>query len=107
MIDPLSVSASIAGLVSLTGAVFGQTFKYVRHVKDAPENRLKLSSEFGILYGLLSRLHLIACQLEGEISDPTIQIHHVHACRQTLEKAELLLKKYDTVLDPSRSIKAL
>ena len=43
--DPLSISAGIAGLVTLAGIVFGATFKYVNGVKDAPKEIKTLSNE--------------------------------------------------------------
>jgi len=37
MADPLSISASVAGLVTLADAVFRATFRYVKAVKNAKE----------------------------------------------------------------------
>ena len=74
MADPLSISASIAGLITIADSVFHRTFKYVKAVKEAPKEIAALSPELGILYGILNSLHLIAYQFETETFDPTTQI---------------------------------
>ena len=107
MADPLSISASIAGLITLAEAVFRRTFKYIKPVKDAPKEIAALSSEFGALYGILNNLHLIACQLEGETFDSAIQVHYIHSCYQTFEKVKTMLDKYDTLNTDKRSVDAM
>lgn len=95
MSDPLSVSASIAGLVTITDAVFCRAFKYVKAVKGASNEVANLASAIGSLSGILHNLHLLACQLEGETFDTTIQTHHLHSCYQTVEKVRKILDKFD------------
>lgn len=95
MADPLSISASIAGLISLTDAAFRRTFKYVRAIKDAPKEISALSSELGVLYGLLNSLHLVICQLDKEAFQSAVQRHHLHSCYRTLEKVKAILDKHD------------
>ena len=96
MADPLSVSASIAGLITITDAVFRQTFKYVKAVKGASDEVSSLTSALGTLSGILHNLHLVAAEFEGESFDTTIQINHVYSCVQTVEKIEKILDKYHT-----------
>ena len=96
MADPLSISASIAGLIALADSVFRGTFKYLKNVKDAPKEISKLSSELGLLYGVLNSLRLVADQLGDERFDSTIRLHHIHSCLQTLEKVKAILNKHDT-----------
>lgn len=96
MTDPLSVSASIAGLVTLADVVFGRTYKYVKAVKKAPKEISALSNQIGALYGILSNLHLVSLQLEHERADSTTRIHHINSCYQTLEHVKSILDKDDT-----------
>ena len=107
MADPLSISASIAGLITLAEAVFRRTFKYIKSVKEAPKEIAALSSEIGALYGILNNLHLLACQLEGETFDSAIQVHYVHSCYQTFEKVKMMLDKYDNLTTDRRSVDAM
>ena len=93
MADPFSVSASIAGLVTLADVVFRRTFAYVKAVKGASKDISALSSEIGALYGLLNSLRLVSLQLEGEDFESTTRIHHVHSCYETLEKVKTILAK--------------
>ena len=96
MTDPLSVSASISGLITLTDIVFRRTYKYVKAVKKAPKEISALSTEIGALYGILNNLHLVSRQLEHEQAESTTRIHHIHSCYQTLEHVKSILDKDDT-----------
>ena len=95
MTDPLSISASIAGLVTLADIVFRRTYNYVKAVKKAPTEISALSTEIGALYGVLSSLHLVSRQLEHEQADSTTRIHHIHSCYQTLEHLKSILNRDD------------
>ena len=98
MADPLSVTASISGLLTLGDIVFRRTYKYVKAVKKAPKEISVLSAEIGALYGVLSNLHLVSCQLEHEQADSTARMHHIHSCYQTLERVKSILDRDDTSL---------
>lgn len=98
MADPFSVSASIAGLVTLADIVFHRIFKYVQAVKGADKEISALSSEVGSLYGILSSLRLVSRQLDEETFDPATRIHHVHSCTQTLEKLRGILDRDTTFM---------
>ena len=93
MADPLSISASIAGLVNLADVVFGRIYKYVKAVKNASKDMATLSSEIGALYGILSNLRLISDQLESDIYESTTRPHHIHSCHETLEKVKSILER--------------
>ena len=96
MADPLSISASIAGLVTLTDAVFRRTFKYLKAVRGAPNELSALITAMGALSGILHNLSLITCQLEGEPFDSTIQASHIHSCLQTVDKVRSILDRFDS-----------
>jgi len=96
MADPLSICASIAGLVNLADVVFGRIYKYVKAVKTASKDMATLSSEIGALYGILSNLRLISDQLENDIFESTTQPHHIHSCQETLERVKSILERDDT-----------
>ena len=89
--DPLSISASIAGLVTLAEVVFGRACKYTRSVGSASKDIANLSSEIGALYDILSNLRLLAEQLESETHASNIRALPIHACFETLEKVKHLL----------------
>ena len=96
MAEPLSVSASISGLITLADIVFRRTYKYVKAVKNAPKEISALSTEIGSLYGILSTLQLVSRQLEGETFDTSTRIHHVQSCFETLRHVRSILDKDDT-----------
>lgn len=96
MTDPLSVSASIAGLVTLADIVFRRTYRYAKAAKKAQKEISALSAEIGALYGILSNLHLVSCQLEGGLFESTTRTHHIHSCYQTLEHVRSILDRDDT-----------
>lgn len=96
MTDPLSVSASISGLVTLADIVFRRTYKYVKAVKKASKEISALSAEIGVLYGILTNLQLVSRQLEDETFESTTRTHHIHSCYQTLEHVKSILDRDDT-----------
>ncbi|KAL8896941.1 MAG: hypothetical protein Q9192_002818 [Flavoplaca navasiana] len=96
MADPLSISASIAGLVTLADLVFRRIFKYVHAVKGASQEISALSSEVGALYGILNNLYLVSCQLEDETLFSNARVNHINSCTQTLEKLRIILDKDST-----------
>ena len=98
MADPLSITASISGLITLADIIFGRIYKYVKAVKKAPKEISALSAEIGALYGVLSNLHLVSCQLEHEHAGPTTRNHHIQSCYQTLEHVKSILDRDDTSL---------
>ena len=102
MADPLSVSANIAGLITITEACFRRTYKHVKAVKDAPDEASSLAETLGSLSGILHNLELVAAQFEGETFDPAIQVNHVDSCVQTVQKVEEILDKSYTSPDGSQ-----
>ncbi|KAL8943110.1 MAG: hypothetical protein Q9211_001098 [Gyalolechia sp. 1 TL-2023] len=95
MAEPLSVTASIAGLVTLADVIFGRIFKYVQAVKGASKEITALSSEVGALYGILNNLHLVSRQLEEQSLSSAPRIHHIGSCHKTLEKLKAILDTDD------------
>ncbi|KAL8781668.1 MAG: hypothetical protein Q9213_005885 [Squamulea squamosa] len=107
MADPLSVSASIGGLVTLADLVFSRIFKYVQAVKGASKDISALSSEVGALYGVLSNLRLLSLQLDEKNFHTTMRTHHIHACTQTLEKLREILDRDNTSSLPLQTIESM
>lgn len=84
--DPLSVSASVAGLVSLADTVFQGIFKCVKVVKGAKKEIATPSAEDTTLFGILTSLHLVIAQVEEDALITVARTHHIFACQRTLEK---------------------
>ena len=102
MADPLSISASIASLVTIADCVFDRAFGYVKAVKNAPQEVRDLASSIGTLCGILHNLLLVARQVQGETFDTTIQIKHVRSCRLTIEKITKMLGQTKLSSDSGR-----
>ncbi|KAM5350409.1 hypothetical protein ACJ41O_006914 [Fusarium nematophilum] len=91
--DPLSVSASIAGLVTLADLVFRATLKYAKSVKGAPKEVQDLLNEVKDLSCVLHNLSLVAFSLETDPAPQnananTPKPYHLHECRQLLRRLE-------------------
>lgn len=93
MTDPLSISASIAGLVTLADVVFSRTYRYVRAVKKASNEISALSSELGALYGVLCSVRSVSIQLEDEAFEPTTRVQNIYSCQKTLEDVKGMLDR--------------
>ncbi|RSM13754.1 hypothetical protein CEP52_001698 [Fusarium oligoseptatum] len=94
MADPLSMAASIAGLMSLADTAFRYVFKYARGVVGAKKEVESLSAEINALAGVLRSLHALASELEAEASfEPTLRMQHLIHCKQSLETIRNRVKK--------------
>jgi Fungal N-terminal domain of STAND proteins len=93
--DPLSVSASIAGLIAITNSIVTNGFKFLSEFKQADETIKGLFYEVNLLFGTLHSLENVAKRLESEQSSTqhTARIHHINACDNTLRKIEAQLEK--------------
>jgi hypothetical protein len=100
MADPLSISASIAGLVALADLVFRSGTKYAKGYKGAQKEVEGLLREIRDLSVILHSLSLVAFDLE-EAESPeknfstqkktSLQPHHLHDCHQLLRRLETKL----------------
>lgn len=95
MADPLSLAASLAGLVSLSDTVFRHVYKYVRAAKEAEADIEKVAQELQSFTGILRSVQALAQSLEeeGDSYDPAIRVHHVYYCEQTLNKIHDRMKR--------------
>ncbi|KAJ4032240.1 hypothetical protein NW761_012799 [Fusarium oxysporum] len=95
MADPLSLAASIAGLISLADLVFKNTYKFVRAAKDAKDEIQCLVDEINNLASVLRRLEALTSDLEdeGQSFDPTLRNHYLNHCYKTFHRIESRVKK--------------
>ncbi|KAF5003089.1 hypothetical protein FDECE_10348 [Fusarium decemcellulare] len=111
--DPLSISASIAGLVSLADLVYRASTKYVRGFKGAREEVQNLSREIKNLSVVLHNLSLVAFDLEenqpADSSQQTsgLKPHHLHDCQQLLMNLEKSLFNKEAQLDSKSRLERL
>lgn len=107
MADPISLSASLAGLIALTDAIFRAAFKYAKSAKHAKEEAANLATEAQDLAGVLHRLSLRASALELDSTTdqphPTLRLHHVISCRRLLLRVEKALAKSTKDFDSQQS----
>lgn len=91
--DPLSLSASLAGLIALADSIFRASFKYAKSAKHAKEEVSHFATEAQDLAGVLHRLSLRVSALESEpsIDRPTLRLQQVISCRQLLLRVEKTL----------------
>ncbi|KAH7212246.1 hypothetical protein DER44DRAFT_808063 [Fusarium oxysporum] len=107
--DPLSISASIAGLVALADLIFRSGTKYVKSYRGASTEVGNLIREIRSLSVILHNLSLVAFDLEEtEPPEPTaavhepssvLQPHYLHDCHQLLRRLEAGLSRTEASLD--------
>ncbi|KAK8012874.1 hypothetical protein PG991_010249 [Apiospora marii] len=100
MADPLSVAASIAGLVTLADIILDRLTTYVKSVKNAEKESRQLVREMIVLRGLLDTLSRLADSLETERFDNKFGSRHLDACKTTLTEI------FDTLRDHSNGTTA-
>lgn len=88
MAEVLGLAASVAGLLSLADIVVGRGYKFIKAVKDADATVKSLVMEVntlsGILHSLNNTIQLLKEDEKDTSFDPTIQVHYIEACYQTL-----------------------
>jgi len=95
MSDLLSVSASIAGLISIADPTFRCVYRYAKAARDAKADIQALADEINGLATVLRGLQALALELEaeGDAFDPALRIHYLSHCKKTLDKIEQRVKK--------------
>ncbi|KAK8067373.1 hypothetical protein PG997_014120 [Apiospora hydei] len=101
MADPLSIAASIAGVVTLADLVFGRLYKYVKTARDAPNEVKELAAMVNDLGGLLNSLARLARALQGETFDVSLRMQHADTCSFILSKLDKIFQKADKDLEKS------
>lgn len=90
--DPLSVAASIAGLITLTELIVSRGYEFVKGVKNAKTEVTQLLSELTALFGVLQSLRLVALRFEGEHFDTTLQLECLQNCQKLVEQIHAQLR---------------
>ncbi len=107
MADPLSVAASIAGVIALVDLVFSRLVKYAKSASNAATEAKAWVAEVNIVGGLLSNLSRLARALEDEPFDPALRMHHIDGCHRVLNDMHNLLKRAEKDLESSTQFTAL
>ncbi|KAK3690507.1 hypothetical protein B0T22DRAFT_481680 [Podospora appendiculata] len=90
MADPLSIAASIAGILSLADTVYRLVFKYSRSAANAKDEVKLLADEIRASAAVLQGLRLVASGLEaeGQAFDPALRPDHLGMMNNTLHRLE-------------------
>ncbi|KAJ0297294.1 hypothetical protein COL516b_010875 [Colletotrichum fioriniae] len=97
MADPLSIAASIAGLLSLADIVFLRLSKYIKSVKNAEKEISDLCKEVNVVGGTVNMLSRLAASLEA-VDESLIQsfrMHHIDSCAAVLSEIVNKTNKYE------------
>ncbi|KAH0444708.1 ankyrin repeat protein [Colletotrichum camelliae] len=95
MADPLSVAASIAGLISLADVVFTRLVKYGKAVKNAEKDLKELTKDVNLLGGSLDSLSRLARALEDGSFNKNLHMDYIDDCNETLEEMKEKLGKVE------------
>ncbi len=94
--DPLSISASIAGLIMITNSIVTNGFNDLSEYKQSDETIQNLFHEVNLLFGTLHSLQNVAKRLESDsanqsAAEHSARIHRINACDNVLRKIETQL----------------
>jgi len=91
--DPLSISASVAGLITITDVIVRNGYKFLRDVRQAEQSVADLIAEVNKLAGTLYSLRNVVKRFETDVIsfEPASQVRHIEACFQTLQKIQVTL----------------
>ena len=91
--DPLSVSAAIAGLITLTEVVVPHGYEFLKGVKNAKVEISQLLAEISTLFGILQSLRLVADRFTGEEIHSSVQTGALQSCHDLVGNVRDHLKK--------------
>jgi Fungal N-terminal domain of STAND proteins len=86
MADPLSMSASILGLVGAAHAVIDKLVTYVKSVKGAEKEVKALLVKVSSLSGIADGLHTLVKTMESQEFEKMMRAEHIYFCQKTLEE---------------------
>ncbi|KAF4995289.1 hypothetical protein FGRMN_5254 [Fusarium graminum] len=93
MTDPLSITASVAGIISLADLVFTRIYKYAKAAGNAQQDVRDLADEIKAIRDLLRALSALAFKLEATPVATTFDLTYVIVCQETLQHLEDSLSK--------------
>jgi len=91
MVDPLSISASVAGLISLAAAVTKSCYGMYREIRNAPRGLKDIIDELGLLSQVLTDLKDICDQRSEPLLPLENVLKDIHACGKRLKEFETSL----------------
>lgn len=101
MADPLSVAASIAGLLSLADSAFRGVFRYSKAVSNAQDGIKALNTELRSVASVLHGVKLLAETMETDTQRfSQLRLEHVNSCRSILDE---ILRRIDRFESGSKS----
>ncbi|GAB1317153.1 hypothetical protein MFIFM68171_07363 [Madurella fahalii] len=109
MAEPLSVAASIAGILSIADTLFCRFLDYAKSVKGATEEAKAWADEVNDLGGMIDRLARLARALEAqdERFDHTLRLDQIEDCHSVLCEVNNLLVDAEKDLKSPSQRKAL
>lgn len=90
--DPLSVSASVAGLITLAELIVSRGYEFLKGVKNAKAEITKLLVEITALFGVLQSLRLVALRFEGQQFNTILQLDYLQSCQKLVDRIHVHLK---------------
>jgi Cdc6-like AAA superfamily ATPase len=93
--DPLSITAGIAGLITLADIIIERTYNYIRYCKDAATDALRLLTEVQGLLGVLRSLQILELQVSKNALQTVIPASQQYECKTLLQ--EILDKLADAI----------
>jgi hypothetical protein len=95
--DPLSVAASVAGLISLTLTVTKATTDYLSSFRHAPEESVQLAGELSALAKALDSLSRFLTRRSADLktfSSTSTLVSTTSSCRSSLEALQATLQDF-------------
>ena len=90
--DPLSVAASVASLVTLAELIVSRGWEFLKGVKDAKTEVTQLVVEITALFEVLHCLRLVALRFEGEHFNTTLQLKYIQSCQDLVDRIHVHLR---------------
>jgi len=100
--DPLSITASVAGILQLANTVFFSLTRYIKEAKDGKYRATGLAKEMMDLSCSLHRLSLLATAMDQQSMPSSFKVHGLESCGKTLLNIEKRVHKALTDFESDR-----
>jgi len=95
MSDPLSIAASVAGLITISAQIVGMTKELFDKVKDAPETMMKVREEVESMQPIFCQVHLLLNGSGSGLNRGNLTMISIHNLMATLTGCVIVYSKLE------------
>jgi len=97
--DPLSIAASVAGLINISAQIIGMAKELFMKVNDAPETLMRVREEVGSMQAIFSQVQLLLNGSGKGVNHANLKMISIHSLMSTLTGYVIIYSKLEKMLN--------